>query len=237
MTGGPLRVLAAVGGTTIGGDEPANDGDLQPVVTPTRIALPIHSGEQRQGLVELSTVAHQPLGPDAARIAQTGAECLALWLAGAVRSLSFAGLVPAEAPSGGFEGRIAQELERARRFDLEVGLLVIDTDPSFATRHALVLEPILAAVRSQLRGSDLLGRLGDGAVAALLVQTGAGGVNAAAARVEQQLAWLAADGRVPHPTVGRAAYPVAAESVHALVAAAHEDWRRRATAMKHELQG
>jgi hypothetical protein len=108
-----------------------------------------------------------------------------------------------------------------------MGVLVIDTAASSRHRHALALAPVIDAVREHLRASDVLGRLKDGELAALLVHTGSRGLEVVAARLARRLARLAQDQRGPAPILGRAAYPGAGETVQALVEAARTDWERR----------
>ena len=113
-----------------------------------------------------------------------------------------------------FERRIQEEIERARRFNLGLGLVLIGGGPALRS-----MEPIAAAVRAELRASDLMGRIRDGHVAVLLVHTEAAGADSVINRLRSRLAPLE-DGTVCVVEVGKATFSPEVPSAEALIAEA-----------------
>jgi hypothetical protein len=114
-----------------------------------------------------------------------------------------------------FERRIQEEIERARRFNLGLGLVVIGGG------HALrSLEPIAAVVRTELRASDLMGRIRDGHVAVLLVHTEPTGADSVINRLRSRLGSLDEAGNVSVVQVGKATFSPDVSSADALIAQA-----------------
>ena len=87
-----------------------------------------------------------------------------------------------------FEQRIHEEVERARRFDLSLYLLLVGPDePSTSSAWALY-EPLEAVVKGELRSSDLFGRLHKGPLAVLLVHAGEEGARSVTKRLKARAA-------------------------------------------------
>jgi hypothetical protein len=114
-----------------------------------------------------------------------------------------------------FERRIQEEIERARRFNLGLGLVLISGGA--ASRS---LEPIAAAVRAELRASDLMGRIRDGYVAVLLVHTEPAGADSVINRLCSRLGSLDEAGSVSVVQVGKATFSPDVLSADALIAQA-----------------
>lgn len=224
------RVLATVGGgpfvplpASLATDRSAAE------LSPGRLAFPLAVGLYAPALLELTAASGHRFNATDAGLAEAGAGFAEPWLAGALKGLvssgagSFPGLVP-----HGFEARIQEEIERARRFNLEAALLVIDTAVLPADYRSPGLAPIVDALRGHIRASDLLGRLADGQMAVLLVHTDARATAAVTARLQAGLGALA-DAVSPgsRPALGRSAYPAAGETAKALVSAARADLERR----------
>jgi diguanylate cyclase (GGDEF)-like protein len=119
----------------------------------------------------------------------------------------------------GFTERFAAELcDHVRHDGRPLGLIVIDLDDFKAvndTRGHAAGDDLLCAVArtlaTDLRPSDVLGRLGGDVFAVLLPEAGPGELRAAAARLEQRLGTVAA------ASIGLAALPVdglTAEDLH-----------------------
>ena len=113
-----------------------------------------------------------------------------------------------------FEQRIEEEISRAKRFKLEFGLLLFQVPPGFegAFGAATASREVPKAVQRQLRRSDLLGWLAGGELAAVLVHTGAKGVNSAGARLQRSLEAIARSLALPALRVGYASFPGDAET-------------------------
>lgn len=103
-----------------------------------------------------------------------------------------------------FVERITEELERAKRFDLGLSMLLID----LVSRNVDgdTLRHVVEAVRQELRGSDVLGFVGEGRIAALLVHTDGAGVGVVVARVRQRLERLLHGKELPAVRLGRGVF-------------------------------
>lgn len=222
---GGVRTLAAVGGSSVSRlpRELPRSGASR---SPERLVIPLLAGASPAWL-DLGCGGTHRFYAFEAELAERAAGLLGPWLGGAMQALAQTGVVPAALAPAGFEPRIQEELDRARRFNLELGLLVVDSEESRRDQHALTLLPILDALRSQLRGSDLVGRLADGSIAALVVHIDERGLSAVAARIERRLARLGGeDGSVTR--LGRAAYPADGDTPEQLTGSARADLLRRA---------
>jgi GGDEF domain-containing protein len=225
-----LRVLASVGAASA--TPPPGPVDVTSrSVTPTRIVLPVARTAFGTALLDIGAPAGRTFDHDDVALATAAADVIRPWLTGALDALAETGrghlLV---GPDSGFEARIHDEIERAKRLQWPTGLIVVDTQEVAGDLHALALAPVVDALRSHLRSSDLVGRLSDGHLAALLVHTSLRAVESVAGRVEGELARLAHEVAVPRAAVGRATYPIAGETAAALLAAARADIRHAAVA-------
>lgn len=94
-------------------------------------------------------------------------------------------------PKPSFVQRINEELERARRFDLGLSMLLIEFNtPTLNGQRATsseIVSQVIDNVRDELRGSDLLGLVGPGRIAVLLVHTDVQGVASVVPRVRRRL--------------------------------------------------
>jgi hypothetical protein len=118
----------------------------------------------------------------------------------------------------GFETRIDEEVARARRFGLDLILVLIGATPEALSQDAERM--MTDALRGVLRGSDLIGRLGSGEIGVLLVHTSAEGARSVEGRLEETLRTLMRHGHVPVLTMGESGFPTAGDSGAALVAQA-----------------
>jgi hypothetical protein len=136
------------------------------------------------------------------------------WLREAVAGLASRGSLFDEAVDvSSFERRIQEEIERARRFNLGLGLVVIGSGSAIRS-----MEPIVSAVRAELRASDLMGRIRDGHVAVLLVHTEAAGADSVIKRLRSRLGALEDASSVIAVQVGKATFSPEVPSADALIA-------------------
>jgi GGDEF domain-containing protein len=221
------RVLAAVGGSPVT-SLPREFPPGGAACTPDRLLIALEATPSTSAWLDLGAVGGREFTPADAGLAETGAAVVEVWLAGALQGLVHSGhaLGPTLRVQG-FEDRIQEEIDRARRFNLEAGLIVIHTFAAARERHPLALAPFVEAARSQLRGSDLVGRLATGDLAALLVHADRTGTATVAARLQQRLAALCADLGVASTRLGTAAYPSGGDRAADLVAAAMADLARQ----------
>jgi GGDEF domain-containing protein len=190
---------------------------------PDRIVIPLRIGSGSAAWLDLGAGAARRFTSADAELAGEAAPMFTQWLIGALQALAHSGAsLAANLATRGFETRIQEEIERARRFNLQAGLLLIATADQADDRHTLALAPLFDAVKSQLRASDLVGRLSTGDVAALLVHTTPRGVTTVAGRVQDRLTELAAHHQIPAAVLGTAAYPSGGETAAALVQSARE---------------
>ena len=222
---GSLRQLASVGGALFGAfPGPAPVDRLR--MSPERIILPLRVDAGAHAVLDLTASLGAPFSAADAFVARKLGAWVETWLAGAWRGLSTGAQAPfSDRPR--FEQRLEEELDRARRYRQEAGLLVVR--PRRVDAEEPLKSPVAEALRSQLRTTDLLGLLEDGRLAALLVHTGPEAIDAVADRVEERLRPLRTTSHEDCAAVGRAAFPSGGETAAALVSAADEDMARRRT--------
>ncbi len=192
---GGSRRLAAVG--TL---RPSEAPPAEPVFDPEQFALAIPLARGRSAVLQLAA-SERPLDAAAARAVAEAVPLLQVFLAGALHPES-PQMADLDVPAG-FLARISEELERAKRFDLGLSMLLVDLEPHSADARAV--GEVLAGVRSELRGSDILGLVDQRRIAALLVHTDGAGVSAAVCRLRLRLERLAKTSGVSGLRLGRAA--------------------------------
>ncbi len=180
---GGSRRLAAVG-SPLHPDVP--EGEMR--VAGDRLAFPLFLGDDDRALLDLAAASGASFPPEAL----AGAREAVVVLRGVLLAVLRKQDVRDEAlPGAGIDSdaafveRITQEVERAKRFDLGLSMLLIDVEAQ--RLEARTLRDLMSTVRAELRGSDVLGVVGQGRIAALLVHTDVSGVGAVVARVRQRL--------------------------------------------------
>ena len=178
------RRIAMVGAAAQGPDAvPA-----EPVLAPDHFVVPMELRPGVQAVLDLTPPSGMVFTKESALVTREAAAVLRLWLAGSVQS-------SAAAPEKGsvdwvFLERVTEELDRAKRFDLSLSMLLLDLDPTQSVDDVTVSR-VIDLVREELRCSDLLGPVGPGRIAVLLVHTDVRGVNSVMPRV-RRLEWKAA---------------------------------------------
>jgi hypothetical protein len=170
------------------------------------------------GVMELLAGSGPGFSPWLAALAQIGAASLQSWLARR-RTAEVETTPEDELQATVFGRRLQEEIARAKRFGLELGLVVVTVrGPEPASGERLVA--LLDTLKHEVRDSDLVGRLGGARLAALLVQTGEAGAARVTARLRDRL--MAAAGTEPASdvVVGSAVFPRVGPSAAALVAEA-----------------
>ena len=169
--------------------------------------------------LELRPAPGETFNADAALAARVGGAVLHHWLRGAESILRHAPSVPAIARQeqmSEFIGRIEEELERAKRFDLRLSLLLIDVPPQAASEQE-VFARLQDAVRRELRGSDVLGKMNGQRVAALLTHTDGPGSSRVVNRLRRRLAEAAVRLNLAGVTIGHAVFSPDCRTAEALV--------------------
>jgi hypothetical protein len=210
---GARRQLATVGnGTSLYAGDGASDDPAQLSVT-----IPVSSDTS----ANLTLVGAGPLGPGAAALVQTWVKALRPWLAEVALGGSRSRAVEADAETSVFERRIQEEVERAKRFNLGLGLVLIG--PGELSHARMTFDTVAAAVRPELRASDLLGRLRTGMMAVVLVHAGADGAESVTERLSARLSALMPE--LPGVQLGRAVFTPECTSAEELIARARRQSR------------
>ena len=192
--GGQARKLASHGSAS-----PLPALPREPLLAADQFVYPMPLGYGRTAVIDLRS--EIPFTLDGSRALRAAGGIVRAWLAGTGALLR--SRTPSE-PVNSFAQRIAEELERAKRFDL--GLAVVVIDLVGGATPGPTLERVLAAVRTELRGSDLLGVLDDSRIAALLVHTDAAGMSSVLPRLRRRVADLTRTLGVPFPRLGPAVF-------------------------------
>ncbi len=207
----------------VGGDWPEKAGlpsfeSTEPVLMPEQIVVPLTIGPDAVGAVELRPRAGEEFTVTHGILGQAAANLLGVWLAGVLAGRQHTaghegqGLDPVR-----FEARIDEEVERAKRFGLEFGLVVACVRQEGARLSALLSTRQLA---KQLRTSDLVGRLEGGQLAVLLPHTEPVGMASAEQRLRERFEELGRSSGLPPVALSKVTFPADGSSGSALVHAA-----------------
>ena len=190
--------------------------------TPTQFVCQLTLNEDAFAVLDLRPAAGQSFSVDAQLITRVATRVLQSWLVGAESSLSDASRVIVRPAVSEFVRRIEEELERAKRFDLRLSLVIIDIPPAATglDRAASVMQD---AVRQELRGSDVLGTMNGDRVAALLTHTDGAGSNTVVGRLRRRLGETASRLNLTGIRVGHAAFSPECRTAEALVSQAARD--------------
>jgi hypothetical protein len=179
-----------------------------------RLARELALGQSAAATLEVVSAPGTDFTPASVIVLDACADVLRTWLAGALSSfdvpqtLSFT--PTADVP--GFVARIQEELERARRFDLRLSLILIDVHaPSDA------MPQLQEVLRRELRGSDVTGTMGGTQLAALLTHTDSIGLDNVVRRVRQRLVDTAERLNVSGVRLGQAAFSPEVRTADALL--------------------
>lgn len=200
---------------------PAEDPAVAPgdtwVMAGDRFVCGLALGPKHRAVLELRPAPGALFDIDAADATSTCANVLQTWLVGAVSAFADPTDVDVAAavPASGFEKRIEEELERAKRFDLQLALVLVDVT---ATSQALA--QLQDTLRRELRGSDLLGTTSGRKVAALLTHTDDRGLDNVVNRLRRRLADAADQLNISDLKLGQAALSPDCRTADALLSRA-----------------
>jgi hypothetical protein len=188
----------------------AADAALRPDTLSRELAL----GQGAVATLAITAPAGVEFTPDSVTALEACSDVLRTWLADALSSfdvpqaLSFT----PSADVSGFVARIQEELERARRFDLRLSLILVDVHaPSDA------IPQLQEVLRRELRGSDVTGTMGGTQLAALLTHTDSIGLDNVVRRVRQRLVDTAERLNVSGVRLGQAAFSPEVRTADALL--------------------
>ncbi len=181
------RILAILGHATPS-LLPVADGEAHVTIEGDRMAVTLPAGRGLSISVELGRAADGEFDQTTRYAFERAAEMLQAWMAGLAAvpegRRALLGLAPQE--TTGFLARIEQEIARAKRFNLNLALVVVrGRNP---LDNPARLDEMLHSVRTELRDSDVLGATSGVEVAALLIQTDSQGGEAVVRRLQKRLA-------------------------------------------------
>jgi hypothetical protein len=214
------RRVAAVGSSAGTSSVPS-----APLFASDQIVYPIAIGPGATAVLELIPSADATFGPQGRLAVREAGSVLQRVLSGAVgRPTAMAERVdPAMAEgTGAFVARITEELERAKRFDLGLSMLLIELAAQVTPADDM-LDAVISSVRKELRGSDVLGIVGAGRIAALLVHTDGAAVGVVLARVRQRLEQVFHGKELTAVRVGRGVFSQDCKTASELLARASQD--------------
>ena len=196
-------------------EDPPSSGNTC-VLTSDRFVCGLALGGEHQAVLELRPAPGTKLTTEQAESTTTCAQVLKTWLVGAVSSFSDpTDLLELPAPAAAFQRRIEEELERAKRFDLHLSLVLIDV-----SAPSQVVAQMQETMRRELRGSDLLGTTSGRHVAALLTHTDDRGLGNVVGRLRRRLADAADRLNVADLKLGQAALSPECRTADALLSRA-----------------
>jgi hypothetical protein len=208
---GGARRIAAVGSVTA---HTAPHVATERLYSADRFVRGMALGANDFAVFELTPAPGTTFTPEAAEIAEACAAVMRTWLAGSLSSFDMpVHLSDSIAPGApGFSARIQEELERARRFNLRLCLILIDVAAPSET-----MAQLRDALRRALRGSDVTGTMSGTKLAALLTHTDALGLDNVVRRVKQRMADAAERLQVSDLKLGQAAVSPEVRTADALL--------------------
>ena len=175
-------------------------------------------GPSRTARLELRTTGDAPFDSGVPQIVDACASVLRGWLAAAVRPEPSAAPILLSAAPPDFARRIEEELARAKRFDRDLAIVVVD--PGSRQWPVSVSSKVVDVLREELRGSDVLGLIGERRVVVLLIETKETGMGTVVERLRQRLGRAMPELKVPALVLGQAAFSRECATADALLSAA-----------------
>jgi GGDEF domain-containing protein len=206
---GSERIIA------VAGSMPADSAEPKPGSLAVTFQLTANAGSK------LELWSAMPLAPSASGIVQTWIKAFRPRFAEALPVMT--GSLPSPDvynDASAFERRIQEEVERAKRFNLGLGLVLIGPPSLPLDQSSTVVATLVDAVRSELRASDLLGRVRGDRVAVLLVHSGSEGAESVATRLRQRLTALPWEETFTSVLMGKAMFSAECATAEALIAKA-----------------
>jgi hypothetical protein len=200
---GQHRRLVSIGTS---GEVPSGAADVTGPwrFSPALFACPLPLGKGTAATLQISRAPGEWFSPDAELVTRVAARVLQCWLAGAQPFLQDVTREVAQPRVSEFRRRIEEELERAKRFDLRLSLVLVRI-PADAPGIEDATQLMQDAMRRELRASDVLGIMTAQGVAALLTHTDGPGLHNVVIRLRRRLGEAVAGLNLPGVTVGHAA--------------------------------
>ena len=186
--------------------------------TPSQFICKLTLSEGAFAVLDLRPAPDHVFQADAELVTRVATRVLQSWLVGAESSLSDAARPAVRPAVSEFVRRIEEELERAKRFDLRLSLVIVDIPPATGIDRATSV--MQDAVRQELRGSDVLGTMNGDRLAALLTHTDGAGSNKVVGRLRQRLGETATRLNLTGVRIGHAAFSPECRTAEALLSQA-----------------
>jgi hypothetical protein len=182
-----------------------------PVRQAARVPIGFHSHVE----IELEAPA-EPFGFESLASVDAWVAAVQPWLSGMIAGGGDTSLAAGRADELAFEQRVHDEVERAKRFDLGLSLLLIDA-AELATASGPSGNRVLDAIRKELRASDLFGRVRGGMLAVVLVHASPEGAESVARRLRRALGSLVNGTHKAAVRLGQAVFSSECKSADALI--------------------
>ena len=214
MQGNDIRRMAAVGEVMNGRVMPDQRSGA------TLQLRTISIGEDRTARLELRTTADAPFDSGVPEVVDACASVLKGWLAAAVRPEPRTAplVLPDSATAVDFARRIEEELARAKRFDRDLAVVVVD--PTGRDWPANATNRVVDVLREELRGSDVLGLVGERRVVVLLIETHRSAMGSVVRRLRDRLGRAIPELKLPSLVLGQAAFSRECATADALLSEA-----------------
>jgi hypothetical protein len=211
QNGDEHRRMAAVG-------EAADATALEDESTSTLQVRTFLVGSNRRARLELRAAADAPFDSDAPLVTDACASVLRAWLPAAVHPVTVASPWVLPSTAADFVRRIEEELARAKRFDRDLALVVVESGVKGWPQDTT--DRLVNLLRAELRGSDVLGLVGERRVVVLLIETHQSAVGTVVRRLRDRLGRAIPELKVPTLVLGQAAFSTNCATADALLSQA-----------------
>jgi hypothetical protein len=222
--GDDIRRIAAVGAGVVQSDIPPTDAaastsDADRFTTLQR-SFPLGSNSHAR----LELRAEVPSGREASFASESlvamdaCVSVLRAWLPAAVRIAPHAPPLLSSSMVADFARRIDEELARAKRFDRNLALVVVESGVLPWPQETI--DRLVGVLRGELRGSDVLGLVGERRVVALLIETHQSALGTVVRRLRDRLGRAIPELKLPALVLGQAALSRECATAEALLSQA-----------------
>jgi hypothetical protein len=220
--GQEVRRMAAVGaGATTAQPQMAADTAGLPdefVSSATLQARSFNLGTGRRARLEIRAASDAPFGADAPLVTDACSSVLRAWLPAAVRPVPETSPLLIPSVVADFARRIEEELARAKRFDRDLALVVVESGVLPWSQDTV--DRLVDVLRGELRGSDVLGMIGERRLVVLLIETHRSGVGTVVRRLRDRLGRAIPELKIPALVLGQAAFSTECSTADALLSQA-----------------
>ncbi len=220
--GQDVRRMAAVGEAVNAPQTQLTSGDAGlPDEFVSSAGLQVRSfnlGTIRRARLEVRTASDAPFGADAPLIIDACSSVLRAWLPAAVRPVPDNSPLLIPSVVADFARRIEEELARAKRFDRDLALVVVESGVLPWSQDTV--DRLVDVLRGELRGSDVLGMIGERRLVVLLIETHRSGVGTVVRRLRDRLGRAIPELKIPALVLGQAAFSTECSTADALLSQA-----------------